>query len=240
MKRKLAAGILAVLVITVAIWWQPPSSRLPVHNDKTATFFLLGMLDEYLGRLFYEEYPDRVEYFRSKRKAKVFTGLLSEHAKLSGTDQAFELRKSRQGGLEVVSQGYAKMLNSYYSFESGEPNWTGAYPGERTASASLKLSAFQGADRSTELAFLAGAYCRYGSDHRYRFANSNGRVNLIVELLERVGCKNVRLETIEAIPYMNTIEFEPTAELDEWLQRYSKCQEPLLIVLEAVMKQIHN
>ncbi len=211
-------GLLVVLSANLACGPHSFDSPLCESNEETVTFFLLGMLDEYMGRRFHEGGSDVVERFYpgEGREAAIFEACLLDYNKLAGTTQAVEIEVRKQGHIYLKSRAHCDMLNSFYDygFESGV---TQVSTGQRTTAESLSGAVFEGASRSAMLAFVSGAYCRYGDGRSFTYANSGKRAGLVVELLKEIGCQEVELEVTEGIPFTHRINFQSTAELDTWL-----------------------
>jgi hypothetical protein len=221
----------------------PPSSdgacRFDMSGDKAdSVFFVLGFVDEYLGRRFVED-DDRVERFYPNEmdKAAVFERQLAKLASEQGLEPAVRSPEGQQGHIAFRSKPIADRLNSCYKYQAsgGEvgPGPDGTY--RRLASASLGRSLFMRAGhgssrgnglpdevfhRRRALAYLAGAWCRYGRGNEFIFANSSDKAELIAQLLDDVGCRDVRREyNFGYIPRTNWVRFQPTDELKAWLDR---------------------
>jgi hypothetical protein len=125
-----------------------------------------------------------------------------------------------EGCVTVVrSEPLADALNSLYQSRDApriDESWTIDESGRRRRNETLWAGPqlFRGAARELELAYVAGAYARYGHGEDLRFANARQKVALIASLLNELGCANVHVESTEGvIPQTNTIHFEPTPEL---------------------------
>jgi hypothetical protein len=69
------------------------------------------------------------------------------------------------------------------------------------------------------LAYITGAWLRYGRGSDLVFANAHDKAVLIAQLLTMPGCRNVRLEsTFGQIPQTNTVRFDPSEELSSRLE----------------------
>lgn len=74
--------------------------------------------------------------------------------------------------------------------------------------------------RRRALAYLAGAWVRYGRGSDFVLANAQDKAKLIAQLLTNLGCREVRLEsTFGFIPQTNAVHFQPTEEVTQWLQK---------------------
>ena len=87
-----------------------------------------------------------------------------------------------------------------------------------TGHACLTMDVFDGLERDTKLAYLAGAYYRWGDGDSLRFANSSRKADLIKGLLTELGCTADR-SWREGIPSTNWVHFTPTKELKSWFDR---------------------
>jgi len=74
--------------------------------------------------------------------------------------------------------------------------------------------------RRRALAYLAGAWLRYRRGSDFGFANTQEKARLVAQLLADLGCRDVRLEsTFGSIPQGNMVHFQPTKEVEDWLNR---------------------
>jgi hypothetical protein len=180
-------------------------------------FFLLGMLDEYLGRRFIED-GDKVEgfYCGEPDVADTFYRYLLRLSKEQKLDAKIS-KKIRQDCLPSFhSPVLAKFINSFYDYTLTNSGMAVTDDGPKMmASADLSADVFEGLDRDVKLAYLAGAYYRYGEGDSFRFANSSGKADLIRDLLTELGCPAER-SWREGIPYTHWVRFTPTDELRRW------------------------
>jgi len=206
--------------------------------DKSDTvFFVLGFLNEYLGRSFVED-GDRIEgfYCNEPDKALVFQRYISRLAQEQGLDPDVHEETVQRCLISYHSRSIADRLNSCYRFEMTDqelaPGADGAY--RRTAKASLSLDLFvQGSHsvtggrlsaetflRRRALAYVSGAWARFGRGEEFVFANAQEKATLIATLLTNLGCRGVRVEsTVGLIPQGNVVQFEPTREVAEWIRK---------------------
>jgi hypothetical protein len=220
-----------------------PSSTGSCNFDLTSpkdetVFFVLGGLDEYLGRAIVED-GDVVERFYCNEASTAAT--FRRHLAKMATEQeiAPAIREDivQQCLISFHSKAIADRVNSCYRYQTSSdvmsPGADGFY--RRTATASLKLELFM-RNRSGEirgdglpdeifyrrraLAYLAGAWMRYGRGTSFGFANAGEKATLVAQLLTHVGARNVRLETtFGQIPQGNAVHFQPTAEITQWLRK---------------------
>ena len=200
-------------------------------------FFVLGMLDEYSGRYLVEG-DDRVETFYCNETGPA--RLFRRHISKLTADQRFDptiAEETIQNCVVVFrSTPIASHLNSCYRYTMTGQSLAQAHDGtyRRTASASLAASELFGPGRSgingrglsdktarrRALAYVAGAWARYGRGAEFVFANARDKVTLVADLLTNLGCHDVRIESSSGtIPQANRIRFEPTEEVKEWLRK---------------------
>jgi hypothetical protein len=217
-----------------------PSSDGTCHFDLTGThairvFFVLGMLNEYLERHIAED-DDLIEAFypRETKEQDLFARELAALASEQHLDVNVPRSVLEQGHVEFRSVALAERINSCYRYRLssellalGADGWY-----RRTANATLDRRLFlvpgevprqseDAIDRSRALAYVAGAWVRYGASTPtpvFRFANAHKKARLLVELLRGLGCENVCLFTrSDVVPNGNAIYFQPTEELKRWL-----------------------
>ena len=194
-------------------------------------FFVLGMLDEYLGRGVVED-SDVIEgfYCNEAAMAATFREAIQKLATEQRLDPSSIKTETRQDCLiSFHAKALADRLNSCYVFQTGTKEGLvqaadGTY--RRTAKGSLGLSLFlrdgqgtaEGFYRERALAYLSGAWTRYGRDSAFVFANSDQKARLVAELLQQLGCRGVWVESnVGFIPRTNRVRFEPTDEVKERL-----------------------
>jgi hypothetical protein len=198
-----------------------------------------GLLNEYNGRSFVEG-SDRLErfYCNEAETARLFrrsVGVLAQEQRLSSNVN----EKTEQECLvSFYSKAIADRLNSCYRFtvtdQRREQGPDGTY--RRTAAASLERGLFFRASaisalterglsddvffRRRAVAYLAGAWARFGHDQKFVFSNARAKADLIAVLLLDLGCRNIIVEsTVGLTPQGNAVHFEPTPEVTEWLQK---------------------
>lgn len=213
--------------------------RFDLTDDKAETvFFVLGMLDEYLGRQFVED-EDSIEgfYCREAETARLFRRSVSRLATEQSLDPAIR-DETMQDCLRVYhSKTIADRLNSCYRYRASNGQLVQGADGtyRRTASASLEMGLFMhsGHGAGTErgwpdevfyrrraLAYVSGAWRRHGRGGDFVFANSKEKANLVAQLLVALGCHGVRLESdFGLIPQTNVVHFAPTDEVNAWLHK---------------------
>lgn len=182
--------------------------------------FLVGMLGEYMGRDFGHR-GDTVESFYANEhvQAFVFRAYLDSVCADQGIETTIREERRDEVLISWHSPDLTRLINSFYLYRiSGHEVIVDRdeLP-ERSGSLSYRLLAH--ADRGLKLAYLAGAWFRYGQDDHFRFANSVGRTDLVAKLLRDVGCTGVRKHSRSGIPATNTIQFNSTPDLNDWFER---------------------
>jgi len=234
---------LIVLVVALLIFAASPALAMETHastQDKPAIkalFFVLGYLDEYMGRSIVEKNVDIVERFCI---ADAHTSqLLEKYLKLLVTEEAIntKIRKeiSDDGDVLLHSPELYQRVNSMYrySFENSH-TWTKTSkdpngPWVHMVQAFVSKDIFKGQDKAAKLSYLAGAYARYGhwdGNNRFYFstANAGHKIRLIAELLKELGCKDILHETSDpnALPVSNDLIFTASPEISALFDNVSK------------------
>jgi hypothetical protein len=204
-------------------------------------FFVLGMLEEYQGRPIVED-DDLVEAFYCDESSvvPVFRAAITKLAIEQKLDPSIRVVTTQECVVSYHSKEISAGLNSCYRYQVSNERLTRAPDGtyRRTATPTLGLQVFatngtntalpgslsdQAVHRNRALAYVAGAWARYGRGSEFVFANAAGKVKLVAELLSYLGCQNVRLESdMGFIPQTNVLKFEPTAEVRERLEMTRK------------------
>lgn len=168
-------------------------------------FFLLGTLDEYLGRR--EDATNSVVDWYYPHEGFVVR-VLDSLFKKEYPDLVCETGAS--GHKQLLSKKLAGRVNDYFSKD-----------GERKGScmgAKLEKGVFKTDEQ--KYSYLAGVFLRYGflvkSDFRIQFANAADKVEVCKALFEELGC-NVKFESLKTIPCANKFYFTPEGKLEEYL-----------------------
>jgi hypothetical protein len=207
-------------------------------SKSDAVFFVLGALSEYLGRRFVEG-DDRVEVFYCHEKplAALFQRQLIRLGSEQGFDAGISEELSSDCFITYRSRPISARLNSCYRYQLSTDVMSQGADGryKRTAEASLSMELFMrnGSGSSTSkglseevfhrrraLAYIAGAWARYRRGPDLVFANAQDKSKLVAQLLTYLGAHGVRLEsTFGLIPQANMVHFQPTDEVQAWLQK---------------------
>jgi hypothetical protein len=180
-------------------------------------FFLLGTLDEYMGRDITDG-GELVEMFYPFEHllAYIFLAYLKQVNREQNINCEIRIEKIDQGHFRIISQEMNRLLNSFYRFAEEKGNWDHL--------THLDYEPFEGRDRTLKLAYLAGAYLRYGmamDGYRISVANTPLKALLVSRLLQEIGCEGV--STAHHPDYIlspTSVSFEPSEELMAWLERY--------------------
>lgn len=209
------------------------SCAFDLAPGKAATvFYVLGYLDEYLGRTIVED-GDRIEglYCNEQERAPSFGAILVRLALEQGLDPAIREEIRQECLVSFHSRAIAARLDSCYRYQLSSASVAQAEDGtyRRLGKGTLELTMFvrrsavstaQALDHERALSYIAGAWARYGRGDAFVFANSHEKATRIAQLLTMLGCRDVRLESnFGYIPQTNILRFTPTAELREWISK---------------------
>lgn len=204
-----------------------PTLDLQAGRDSLSAFFVLGFLDEYLGRRIVEG-SDLVERFSCSEAAAADT---FEAALLTlAADQRLEPRLERtisQAGeacrIQFRSPALGAAIHSLYAYRFGSgiqsPGEDGRY--HRTADLRVTAGMIRPYGREAQLAFLAGAFARRSRDGEFFLVNAEHKAELIGRFLSDLGCSDVWVRsTAGRIPRTTLVSFAATAEVTQWLEHY--------------------
>ena len=189
----------------------------------THIYFMLGMLDDYLGRRFIED-SNRVErfYCNEQTLAIAFKQVMQRISEEQRLDAEVETEIKQECLTIYHSTVMSAFINSFYTYTLVNGAKAITDDGEKmTASSTLTMDVFEGLEPDVKWAYLAGSYYRYGEGDGFRFANSTGKVKLIMDLLEEFGIANKYGNSGETIPVINRLSFEPSDELSTWVAKLS-------------------
>jgi len=189
-------------------------------------FFILGCLDEYLGRCIIED-GDQVERFYASEKdaANTFHAHLVRLAHERQLDPDLEIKvEEDSGGISFHSRALTALIDSCYSFDFSTSAYRASDTEPTRVEAFISRDVFERGDRRAKLSFLAGAYVRYGEGSLFRFANAEHKAELIRDLLNEFGCSQVELVHTNPggyVPWIFEVRFEPSPELSPWFSKPS-------------------
>jgi len=223
----------------------PPSSAGSCNFDLAGdkgdnVFFVLGLLNEYNGRYITED-GDQIEgfYCNEATTARLFRRSIGALAQNQGLDPIIKEATAQECLVSYRSKAIADRLNSCYVYQTSAERLAQGPDGtwRRTASASLGRQLFskEGSGAVTEkglsdeifyrrraLAYISGAWARYGHGHDkdFVFANAHDKAMLVAGLLMALGCLDIRIEsTVGSTPQANIVRFQPTDEVMKWLTK---------------------
>ena len=177
--------------------------------DLDKDFFLLGTLDEYLGRRIREPKDVFVDAYYPHEGFVV--RVLDSLFKTEYPDLKCNVEPS--GHMNLYSKELAYKVNEYFGIE-GEKAEKDSFTG-----AKLNKDVFK-TDKQ-RYSYLAGVFLRYGTilkdDFKIRFANAGGKVEICKMLFEELKCTGVEFEHLKAIPASNTFSFTPKGKLEVYL-----------------------
>ena len=192
-------------------------------------FFTLGMLMEHGGRG-YAPPGDQLDafYCNEKGASAVFTRVATALAREQGLP-ADVREETKQGCLSATySASLAPGLKACYAPGVAAERT----PRRGVRGLDLALFARSGASvagntlapsdvvRRRALAYVAGAWARHRHGQVMALTAGTPKADLLATLLKALGCANVRVVTaLDASPGSNTVHFDPTAEVAEWLAR---------------------
>jgi len=208
---------------------------MKINND----YFLLGTLNDYMGRDKYSEVANRIDEYYPNEKPLV--SFLDSIYKNSYPDLVLS-KSPKTGKLELRSMFLAQKVNDFYDFQSSgrgiycgkadfktlnldslskTPDFHSKYF-EALYTGRMKTDIFT--SNSERFSFIAGAYIRFGGkkDSLYyiRIPNSVSKVNILAEQLKYLKCTNVKYVIKKGyIPCGHTVYFTPTEELKNYLER---------------------
>jgi hypothetical protein len=181
-------------------------------------FFALGMLFESPAPRGFGG-ANHVELFFCSEKDKVplFTRVVTGLAREQGLPADLRV-ETKQGCLTILhSPPLAARLNACYTRgASSLPLTLFVRPGAQVVGD--QPPAGKDLERRRALAYVAGVWARAGRDRAIVLTAGTAKADLVATLLKALGCANVRVErAVGYTPGSNTVRFEPTAEVSEWL-----------------------
>jgi hypothetical protein len=221
------------LIFLTTFFCQGQSSAIEIDYE----YFLLGTLNDYMGRESYKKIDNRIDEYSQNSKPLVFLLDSIFHEKYH--DLIISTNK-KNGRLELQSRLLAQRMNDFYSYT---PSGRGAYIGEADMT-TLNLDSltktpdfystyfdtiYTGRIRNDifkndiqRLSFITGAYIRFGGErdslYFIRIANSISKVRIASEQLKDLKCSNIEYVWNKGhIPTYHTVYFTPTPELQDYL-----------------------
>ena len=224
------------LLFMFVLFSNAQSKEVKVDND----FFLLGTLDDYMGRETYKHIANRVDaYYQNNKSLVVY---ICSIFKEEYPDLIYKTNSYNNDRLDLLSKSLAQKMNNFYDFKF---MGGGKYIGKEdiktlrldtimknkslfytyfdsTYIATLKKDIFK--NDVERLSYIAGAYQRYGGKEDSVFtitmANSTSKAKVVAEQLKELKCINVSFveKTEICIPCRNAVYFTPTDILKKYFE----------------------
>ena len=189
------------------------------HGRAEAVFWLLGTLNEYTGRGTVEGRGSHIEQFFCDESALLpaFRTVLARVLREQGLpDDVVE--STRQDCLvSLHSEGVAGRINRLYVDRrrtGGHVRLVRPEPSGEIVALYVSDGMFDGVSDTERIAYLAGAYARYGRGSSYVLSNAEHKAALIARLLLDVGATDIQHRTSrDTIPNGNVVSFAASAQL---------------------------
>jgi hypothetical protein len=225
------------LLFMFVLFSNAQSKQIKIDND----FFLLGTLDDYMGRETYKHMANRVEAYYQNDKSLV--DYICSVFKEQYPDLIYKTNSYNNDRLDLLSKSLAQKMNNFYDFKYFGG---GIYIGKEdiktirldtvmknkslfntyfdsTYYGTLKKDIFK--NDVERLSFMAGEYQRFGGikDSLYSITmyNSSRKAKVVAEQLKELKCTNVSYieNTGEiCIPCKDAVYFNPTDELKKYFE----------------------
>ncbi len=189
-------------------------------NHQITNYLILGLLHDYNGRSFYNSIKNQLDHFYPFEKPLVefIDSLLTE-----------ENRKPnvliKQEHFYIISKPLAKFVNSFYTFKTDSTYTMTDTSKDKDELVYLgRLNPLSVSDSIYLRYFIVGNYIRFGKiiDDSYslQFVNSVSKSTYFLKLITQLGCTEITTKFIDAIPSSTIIQFKPTIELRNYLEKY--------------------
>lgn len=193
------------------------SGLLTIGQDLDRTFYLLGTLEDYMGRRYPKNNPKEWSYIQTIHQDRI--GEIKRIEEVTGSK--FNRRKKQkdfsncQEFFELKSFCRAKKINSFYDFSRN--NGMRDLLGFTFFTGQLKCNKVLNATNKQQISFLAGQFLtsgeKIGKTYKLTLYNSPDRYGCLIKLLESSECKIILKEKVNGIPVSYFIVFEPTDEI---------------------------
>lgn len=188
--------------------------------DLDRLYLVLGFLDEFDGRVIFDDQPDFVECadLAMPETSQIFLrhlDALARERQIAPATRETDIHGRpvlRSLALAALINGcYTKVLPSGYADEQGRPIG-------RRMLVSHDMFGDNAAVRT--LSYLAGAYLRDGEGNAFRIAGASHKVDLIAALLNELGCSETTVTYRPGwVPRVHTLAYQPTPDVAAWLAR---------------------
>ncbi len=187
-----------------------------------AEYFILGTISDSDGRYVNPNSKNEFDYYFQWEKPLV--SMIDSIVKVNYPNISFQLKQNEYieafaQYCSIYSYSLCHKFEKYYKFK---PTGTFTYPeGDAEYYGLLKDSIFKTDDE--KLAFLAGAYARFGvtTDTAYciHISESVSKVKRCYNLLKEFKCE-ATYKRINNIPTQILVYFHPTAKVETYLQKF--------------------
>ncbi len=221
-----------------ALFCNGQSSEIKVDYD----YFLLGTLNDYMGREKYKEIVNRVDEYSQNSKSLV---LFIDSVSKDNYPDLIVTTNKKTGRLELQSKLLSQKMNDFYFFK---PSGRGSYSGEadfetlnldsltntpefyKTYFDTIYTGRIKGdifKNDTDRFSFIAGAYIRFGGEkdslYYINVANSISKVKVATEQLKELKCTNIEYVMKKGyIPVGHTVYFTPTDELKSYFEAINR------------------
>ena len=187
-------------------------------------YFILGTLNDYMGREPDPElknYLDRYDITEISLEIAVDSLLRKDYPTSSYKIKRDTIAEFHMYGASIISASLTQKFDAYYNFGRTNTNPVGA--------GILRKNIFR--NDNEKLAFLAGAYVRFGipNDTSYEIiiGNSASKARVCSELLFYFKCAPIYDIIEENIPVPHIIYFHPAKKVKMYLQQFLYLRERL-------------
>ena len=232
--------IITPLLFLLVLFRNGQSSETKIDYD----YFLLGTLNDYMGRENHKAIANRVDVYDTNSKSLV--SLIDSVYRDENPDMILVTNKMNLQ--ELRSESLSQKMNDFFIFK---PSSRGVYCGEEEFETLLKLnldSLTQTPDfytshfdtvyvgrikddifkkDSERYSFLTGAFLKYGgkndSSYFISMPNSVSKIKVATELLKELNCTDVEYVIYkDFIPVGHKVYFKPTDELKKYFEEINK------------------
>lgn len=225
------SGFLVILALLLN--YLPAVSQ---EKDVDFNYFFYGTFLDYMGRERCFANPDNVDSYANFENALMKYNF--EHLKKYYPDLSIVADKNLLSS-KVLTAQIDKLFN--YTFEDGfcsAREDKNGNPIDSVFTGKIKTDIFK--TKLQKISYLVGAYVRHGGQkdklYTVRIANSISTFPACMKLLKELGCKDIKSEITESVPFNYYIEFTPTDELKYYLSKYQFLRNQ---IAEARQKQLH-
>lgn len=185
-------------------------SAQPVQRP-VKEFFVLGTMADYMGRLVRQKSDQLDIYYRIEKPiVYALNSMLPQIYPYARVKLDVQVQNGDTTGFKLSCDTIARRINAYYDYSLPRYN------------VKLKDDIFKTDDE--RLAFIAGAYARFGvkCDTAWciSIANSIAKIKMLNNLLRSFGCQSVEIVKSDYIPVGHQLYFHPTKRVETYLRQY--------------------